>query len=76
MDTVIDMHGIVIKKGAVVVVHQDEGDRIAQVVEPFPGCPTVNQPGWWVDIVDGNGVEGMMSYILEVEGGAPCNPSQ
>ena len=63
---VTDMNGVEILKGASVIVHQEEGQRIAQVVEPFPGSPTVNQPGWWVDIDSGDGVEGMMSYILEV----------
>ena len=63
---VTDMNGIEILKGAPVIVHQEEGQRMAQVVEPFPNNPTVNQPGWWVDIDSGDGVEGMMSYILEV----------
>jgi len=63
---VTDMNGVEILKGAPVIVHQEEGQRTAQVVEPFPDNPTVNQPGWWVDIDSGDGVEGMMSYILEV----------
>ncbi len=63
---VIDMNGVEILKGAPVIVHQEEGQRTAQVVEPFPDNPTANQPGWWVDIDSGDGVEGMMSYILEV----------
>ena len=66
MKTVVDMNGVEIKKGQLVIVHQDEGDRIAKVVEPFPGAPTMNAPGFWVDIDGGEGVEGMMSYILEV----------
>jgi len=66
MKMVTDMNGIEILKGAPVIVHQEEGQRMAQVVEPFPNNPTVNQPGWWVDIDSGDGVEGMMSYILEV----------
>jgi len=63
---VTDMNGIEILKGASVIVHQEEGQRTAQVVKPFPDNPTVIQPGWWVDIDSGDGVEGMMSYILEV----------
>ena len=63
---VTDMNGVEILKGAPVIVHQEEGQRTAQVVEPFPDRPTVNQPGWWVDVDSGDGVEGMMSYILEV----------
>ena len=62
------MNGVEIRKGASVIVHQKEGQRTAQVVEPFPDNPTENQPGWWVDIDSGDGVEGMMSYILEVKG--------
>ena len=63
---VTDMNGVEIRRGAPVIVHQEEGQRTAQVVMPFPDSPTVNQPGWWVDIDSGDGVEGMMSYILEV----------
>ena len=64
---VVDMNGIEIKAGQCVKVHQDEGTRRAIVVKPFPDDPTVNEPGHWVDISDGSGLEGMMSYILEVE---------
>ena len=60
------MKGVEIKKGQTVFVHQDEGVRQSKVVEPFSDCPTVNQPGYWVDINSGDGLEGMMSYILEV----------
>ena len=63
---VLDMNGNVILKGQTVIVHQDEGEKVAMVVEPLPHCPTVNQKGHWVDIDSGEGVEGMMSYILEV----------
>jgi len=63
---VTDMNGVEIRKGAPVIVHQEEGQRRAQVIEAFPDNPTVNQPGWWVDIDSGDGVEGMMSYILKV----------
>lgn len=64
--TVKDINGVEIKKGDTVIVHQEEGDRMATVIEPFPDCPTKNEPGHWVDINDGSGDEGMMSYILEV----------
>ena len=66
MSVVVDMNNVEICKGAEVIVHQEEGPRKAMVVEPFPENPTVNRPGWWVDIEDDNGIEGMMSYILEV----------
>jgi len=63
---VVDCNGVEIHSGQKVVVHQEEGDSSASVVDTFPDCPTVNQPGHWVDIDKGDGVEGMMSYILEV----------
>ena len=31
----------------------------------MPDSPTSNGPGHWVDIDFGDGVQGMMSYILE-----------
>lgn len=64
-----DMNGVEIVKGQTVIVHQDEGDRVATVIEPFPDNPTINEPGFWVDIDGGDGTEGMMSYILEVTEG-------
>ena len=64
---VTDMNGVEIKKGCAVIIHQDDGTRTALVVQLFDDCPTVNQAGWWVDVDGGDGVEGMMSYILEVE---------
>ena len=63
---VIDKNGTEIIKGQTVTVYQEEEVRKAKVIEPFPNCPTVNEPGWWVDIDFGDGVQGMMSYILEV----------
>ena len=64
---VIDRNGIAIEGGQTVLVHQDDVTREALVVEPFPNTPTVNAPGHWVDVnIGGRGVEGMMSYILEV----------
>ena len=68
MTVVVDQNGVEIVPGQSVIVHQDEGDSVAAVVEPFADCPTVNSPGHWVDIDKGEGVEGMMSYILEVLG--------
>jgi len=61
-----DRKGVEIKVGADVTVYQDEGPREATVVGVSTDQPTKNQPGFWVDIDDGSGVEGMMSYILEV----------
>lgn len=51
------------------LVHQEEEIRRAKVIEPLLDSPTVNYPGYWVDIDSGDGIEGMMSYILEVVGG-------
>ena len=62
-----DINGVEIKVGQSVTVHQDEGPRQAMVAEVLdPACPTVNEPGFWVDIDDGSGLEEMMSYILVV----------
>jgi hypothetical protein len=64
-----DMNGVEIHKGQRVRVHQDKGISCAIVVDTFDGSnPTSNAPGHWVDIERINGVEGMMSYILEVIG--------
>ena len=64
---VTDKNGVEIIEGETVIVHQEEGVRKARVIEPFPDNPTVSFPGFWVDINFGDGVQGMMSYILEVE---------
>ena len=66
MRTIVDMNGVTISNGDMVRVHQDEGPRISKVVDISDPVPTLNSPGWWVDIDSGDGVEGMMSYILEV----------
>ncbi len=64
---VVDQNGVQITSGDNVIVHQTEGDSNAVVIEPFEDSPTVNENGHWVDIEKGSeGVEGMMSYILEV----------
>lgn len=65
---VFDRNGVKLVEGQPVLVHQDDGVREAVVVAPFLDCPTVNQPGFWVDIDDGQGVTGMPSYLLEVLG--------
>ena len=62
----VDRNGKALLPRQRVRVHQDEGPpRDAVVVDVFPGNPTVNEKGCWVDIDAGDGVEGMMSYILE-----------
>ncbi|MBK9497309.1 MAG: hypothetical protein IPO08_22875 [Xanthomonadales bacterium] len=63
---VTGLNGFELVKGQTVRVHQEEGTRVAQVVDVFPDRPTVNEPGHWVDIDSGDGAEGMPSYILEV----------
>ena len=63
---VTDMNGVRIKEGDTVRVHQDDEKRIAKVVDIKDPMPTTKYPGWWVDIDGGQGVEGMMTYILEV----------
>lgn len=67
MSQVLDKNGVQIIAGQTVLVHQDEGIRQAVVIEPFPNNPTTLESGHWVDIsIEGQGTEGMMSYILEV----------
>lgn len=61
-----DMNGVEIKPSCLVFVHQEEETRKGVVIEVFPDRPTGNGAGFWVDINCGEGVEGMMSYILEV----------
>lgn len=67
LNIVTDKHGIEIIKGQVVTVFQKEEIREAKVIEPFFDCPTKNKPGHWVDIDFGDGVQGIMSYILKVK---------
>lgn len=71
---ITDKNGAEIIKGQTVLVHQEEGIREARVIELFPDRPTVNFPGWWVDIDFGDGVQEMMSYILEGVAVEPINP--
>jgi len=69
MERVLDMNGVEIHKGQRVRVHQEECVSFAIVVDTFDGSnPTSKALGHWVDIQRINGVEGMMSYILEVIG--------
>ena len=63
---VLDINGVEIKTGQLVLVHQKEKKILAKVEEVFIDKPTKNHFGYWVDINDGNGIEGMMSYVLEV----------
>lgn len=66
---VTDINGTLITAGCRVRVHQDDQIRDATVVEVFPGSPTVNSDGHWVDVSfdEDNGlVDGIMSYICEV----------
>ncbi len=67
-DVVTDMNGTELKRGARVVVHQDEGDSLATVHDVFPDSPTARKRGHWVDIEKDarEGLEETMSYILEV----------
>lgn len=67
-----DINGVEIKNGDRVIIHQIEEQRTAEVVEIFLDSPTINQPGYWVDVMEGEYVEGIMSYILEV---IPSNQS-
>jgi hypothetical protein len=55
-----------IKKGQDVWIHQEDCSRKAKVVDVFLDNPTLSQEGFWVDVDDGSGVEGIMSYIIEV----------
>lgn len=63
---IVDMYGKQIRIGDTVKVHTDEKVYEAKVETLHPQSPTVNKPGFWVDIRVGALVTGMMSYILEV----------
>ena len=56
--------------GDLVTVHQDMTPTwCATIVQAFPDRPTVNAPGYWVDIDNGSGLaEGVPSYILKQVG--------
>ena len=65
---VVDKNGVEIKVGQTVIIrHTEELPRTSRVVEVNEDNPTKNEPGYWVEIDDGSGQEGMMSYILEVQ---------
>jgi hypothetical protein len=63
---VLDMNGVEIIKGANVIVHQEDGKHPAVVADVFPDSPTKKENGFWCDVDKGDGLEGMMSYIIEV----------
>jgi len=66
-ELVTDINGIEIKRGQVVLIHQEDKTRKAVVVEVFMDNPTVKEKGFWVDVKTyDEGIEGIMSYILEV----------
>ena len=66
---VTDMYGVEIKPGYMVLIHcTEEKPKKAKVVNIFLDNSTINEPGYWVDIDDGSGVQGVMSYIIEVIG--------
>ena len=71
----VDMNGIELVTGQRVRVHCLEGVREGIVVKLFPDNRTIDQPGCWVDInIEGQGPEGIPSYILEVIE-APVTPN-
>jgi hypothetical protein len=66
---IVDRNGVELKVGQLVLRYQDDGGPYyAEVVELFPDQPTTNHNGFWVDIDAGDGVQGIMSYMLEVVG--------
>lgn len=68
MIIVMDMNGVPIYEGDRVKVHQEEEVSLATVMDISNPVPTKRSNGYWVDIEkdDKQGLEGMMSYILEV----------
>ncbi len=66
MSLVVDRLGVPIQVGHKVRVFQDEETTTGVVAEVMSDSPTVNEVGHWVDINRGEGLEGMMSYVLEV----------
>lgn len=60
-----DKNGNQLKAGNWVIVNQDDGVAVAQVVEATRDRPTENYKGWWIEIELSDGQEDMMSYILE-----------
>lgn len=62
------MNGVPIRNGDRVRVHQKEGISLATVMDVSNPNQTWSQPGHWIDIEkdDKQGLEGMMTYILEV----------
>lgn len=71
---IADRNGLEIKVGQTVLIHTKLDDPQEAVVDRlFPDSPTVNEPGYWVDVRIGNrGSQGMPSYLLEVVKYIPC----
>lgn len=65
---IIDRNGLEIKVGQTVLIHTKLDDPQEAIVgRLFPDSPTVNEPGYWVDVrIDNHGSQGMPSYLLEV----------
>ena len=66
-EIVKDINGVEIKPGCLVLIHQMQETKKAVVVEVFPDNPTDSDFGYWIDVNAGNGIEGIMSYIIEVK---------
>jgi len=65
-DVAVDRNGENLVVGQKVKVHQDDGVTEGIVKEILLDSPTENEPGFWIDIDRGEGLEGMPSYLLEV----------
>ncbi len=63
---VVDRRCVELIVGQKVKVYRGSETRVATVVKPMKGRPTVHAPGHWVDIDFGDGPQGMPSYLLEV----------
>lgn len=63
-----DVNGIEIKKGQTVTVcNANVFSGSTYIVHKiFYDRPTRDHPGFWVDISSCCGIEGMMSYVLEI----------
>lgn len=63
-----DINGVEIKPGQTVIIHYtEEKPKKSKVIEVFSNNPTLSEIGFWVDVDDGSGVEGIMSYMIEVK---------
>ena len=64
-----DRKGTPIRKHDYVrVCYSEEEPTVAKVCSSqyLPLKPTTNEPGYWIEIDEGTGPQGMMSYLLEV----------